>query len=84
MIQLGILFFSAMVLFQVITLPVEFNASKRALDILETEGFLNRDEINPAKKVLNAAALTYVAAAAVAVLNLLRLLMIFGGGRRND
>ncbi|NDL66890.1 zinc metallopeptidase [Anaerotalea alkaliphila] len=84
MVQLGILLFTAVVAFQVVTLPVELNASNRAIHILETSRFLNEEEIKPARKVLNAAALTYIAAAAVALLNLLRLLMLFSGGRRND
>lgn len=72
----GILFFSAAVLFQIITLPVEFNASRRALAVLNTRGYLTQVETGGAKKVLNAAALTYVAATAVAVLQLLRLLIL--------
>ncbi len=83
LIQLGIWFFSAAVLFQFITLPVEFNASKRALNILDGERMLSNEEMAPAKKVLSAAALTYVAAAATAVLSLIRLILVFGG-RRND
>ncbi len=63
------------------TLPVEFNASKRALEVLESERLLVDEEMVPAKRVLRAAALTYVAAAAVALLNLIRLVMVFGGGR---
>lgn len=81
-LQLGIILFSAVVLFQIITLPVEFNASSRAIDLLERYSFLSSDEIEPAKKVLNAAAMTYVASAAVAISNLIRLLLI--SGRRND
>lgn len=73
-IQLGIVMFLSVVLFQVVTLPVEFNASKRALLQLEN-GIMPRDNIKPAKKVLNAAALTYVAATLVAVGQLLRLLV---------
>lgn len=84
LVNFGIILFSAVVAFQVITLPVEFNASGRALEILETRGFLSREELSPAKKVLNAAALTYVASAAVGIANLLRLLLISGRGRRND
>jgi Zn-dependent membrane protease YugP len=79
MIQVGIVLFSLVVLFQLITLPVEFDASRRAIKILEGDGYLNHEEIKPAKKVLSAAALTYVAAATVAILNLVRLLLIFGG-----
>lgn len=83
--QLGVLLFTGVVIFQVITLPVEFNASSRALAILDSEGFLSRDELSGTRKVLNAAALTYVAAALMAALNLLRLLIISGmlGGRRD-
>ncbi len=82
-INMGILFFSGAVIFQLVTLPVEFNASSRALDILEEEQYLDREEMVPAKKVLNAAALTYVAAAAAAVLSLVRLLILTGGRRRD-
>ncbi|MFZ7103117.1 MAG: zinc metallopeptidase [Peptococcaceae bacterium] len=83
--RLGVLLFAGVVLFQVITLPVEFNASSRALAILDKEGFLSREELAGTKKVLDAAALTYVAAALMAALNLLRLLIISGmlGGRRD-
>jgi hypothetical protein len=82
LVNFGIILFTAVVVFQVVTLPVEFNASGRALEILETRGFLSRDELQPTKKVLNAAALTYVAAAAVGIANLLRLVLIAGMGRR--
>jgi Predicted Zn-dependent protease len=82
LIEIGILLFAATVLFQVITLPVEFNASKRALIILEDMGILASDEIPISKKVLNAAAKTYLTTAIVAILQLLRLLSIFGGRRR--
>ncbi|MBM6829732.1 zinc metallopeptidase [Anaerotignum lactatifermentans] len=81
-ITLGIAFYALAVLFTLITLPVEFNASARALDMLEDQYFLDSDEMPGARKVLSAAAMTYVAAAAVAVLQLLRLISIFG--RRND
>lgn len=64
-----------------VTLALEFNASKRALDILKEEQILADEEMMPARKVLQAAALTYIAAPAVALLNLIRLIMIFGGGR---
>lgn len=82
-ITLGILFYALAVLFTIVTLPVEFNASSRALHMLEDQYFLDADEIGGARKVLSAAAMTYVAAAAVAVLQLLRLIAIFGG-RRDD
>lgn len=83
LIQLGILAFSLSVLFQIVTLPVEFNASRRALQILENRQILSYQEMPKAKKVLGAAALTYVAAAAASILQLLRLVVLFGG-RRND
>ena len=76
LLQIGIVAFAAAVLFQVVTLPVEFNASNRAMSLLESEGVLGRDEVGGARKVLSAAALTYVAAALVAVLELVRLLLI--------
>ena len=80
-IMLGILFYALAVLFTIVTLPVEFNASSRALRLLEDQYFLDGDEIGGARKVLSAAAMTYVAAAAVAILELLRLLAIFGNRR---
>lgn len=84
-ILLGIALFGVAVLFQVITLPVEFNASSRALRLLGESQILMEDEVAKAKKVLQAAALTYVAAMAQALANLLRLLLIVGGRRnRND
>ncbi len=84
LINLGILLFSAAVLFQLVTLPVEFNASRRAVDVLGASGMLYLDELSSVKKVLGAAALTYVAGAASAILQLLRLLILTGGRRRND
>lgn len=85
LITIGIIMFSAAVLFQLVTLPVEFNASARALEQLESNGILYRDEVSQTRKVLSAAALTYVAAAATAILQLLRLIILFGGrGRRDD
>ena len=84
LINLGILLFSAAVLFQIVTLPVEFNASSRALKSLETNGILYTEEVVDTRKVLRAAALTYVASAASAILQLLRLILISGGRRRND
>lgn len=84
LIYLGIILFSMAVLFQLITLPVEFNASKRAITRLGETGILYEEELNQSKKVLNAAALTYVAAAAASLLQLLRLILLFGGGRRRD
>ena len=82
LVTLGILFFSLSVAFTIITLPVEFNASTRAIRLLVDDGFLSSDEIGGAKKVLSAAAMTYVAAAFAAVAQLLRLVAIFG--RRDD
>ncbi len=84
LINLGILAFSASVLFQLVTLPVEFNASGRAIRVLGTTGMLNEDELHAAKKVLGAAAFTYVAGAASAILQLLRILILTGGRRRDD
>ena len=82
-INLGILLFSAAVLFQIVTLPVEFNASGRAVKVLESSGMLYPDEVDSVKKVLGAAALTYVASTASMILQLLRLVII-GGRKRND
>ena len=84
LINFGILLFSAAVLFQLVTLPVEWNASSRALRALETSGMLYEEEIHDTRKVLRAAALTYVASAASAILQLLRILIISGGRRRDD
>ena len=78
LIDVGIIMFSLAVLFELITLPVEFNASGRALTILSDSGMLYPDETAGAKKVLSAAAMTYVASALTAVLQLLRLIMLFG------
>lgn len=83
-INLGILLFSGAVLFQLVTLPVEFNASNRAVRALETSGMLYPEEVASVRKVLGAAALTYVASAASMILQLLRLLILTGGRRRND
>ena len=82
-IQVGIWMFVLALMFQVITLPVEFNASGRAVNLLGQIGILQGQEVDYTKKVLGAAALTYVAAVAASVLQLLRLLILFGG-RRND
>ncbi len=78
LIDAGIILFTAVVAFQFVTLPVEFNASRRAITVLNNEGILFDEELKGAKKVLFAAALTYVAAAAVALGNLLRLLTLRG------
>ncbi len=79
----GIIAFSAAVLFQLVTLPTEFNASKRAIEGIRSTYTLDEEEAKGAKAVLNAAAMTYVAAVIVSLAQLLRLLMIFGGRRRN-
>ena len=84
LIELGIIAFLGSVLFQIVTLPVEFNASNRAIQILGESGMLQNDELRGARKVLNAAALTYVASAATAILQLFRILLLVGGRRRND
>lgn len=81
---LGIVLLAVGVLFQIITLPVEFNASSRALQQITTSGIINSNENVYAKRVLNAAALTYVAAAAVAVAELLRLVLIYTGMQSDD
>ncbi|MDQ0271062.1 zinc metallopeptidase [Cytobacillus purgationiresistens] len=84
MLLLGIIFFAAAVLFQVVTLPVEFNASSRALTSMVGSGLIRNDEEGSAKKVLNAAALTYVAATVIAIVELLRFVLMFVGMRNND
>lgn len=85
LIQIGIWVFALSVLFQIVTLPVEFNASSRALAMLGDYGMMEQSEVKGCRKVLSAAALTYVAAAATAILQLLRLILLFGGrGRRDD
>lgn len=83
LIYAGIILYSAVALFQFITLPVEFNASKRALQTIEANGFLEGEEYTGAKKVLTAAALTYVAALASALATLLRLFLIAGRNNRS-
>ena len=86
LIQIGIWAFALSLLFQLVTLPVEFNASARAVAKIDQYGLLTSDEITGSKKVLTAAALTYVAAVAASALQLLRLVLLFGGGgrRRGD
>jgi len=76
LMDIGILLFSGAVLFQLVTLPVEFNASARALALLQNRGYLAETEVTHARKVLNAAALTYVAATAMAIVQLVRLLLL--------
>lgn len=83
LVEVGIILFSATVLFQLVTLPVEFNASTRALRTLEGQNMLAPDELKGASKVLKAAAMTYVAAAVSSILSLLRLILVFGGNRRD-
>ncbi|MBP3927378.1 MAG: zinc metallopeptidase [Clostridium sp.] len=83
LINLGIILFSLSVLFQLVTLPVEFNASARAVRLLNTMGILHGEEVGYTRQVLGAAALTYVAAATGSILQLLRLIILFGG-RRDD
>lgn len=80
--EAGVILFSFVVIFQLITLPVEFNASSRAMKMLVDYSFLDNSEASGARKVLSAAALTYVAAAAASIINLLRLISIVYGGRR--
>lgn len=83
-INLGIACFGLSVLFQLVTLPVEFNASRRALAAIEQNNILTEEELNGARKTLRAAAMTYVAATAAALAQLLRLLVLFGNNRRRS
>ncbi len=83
LVDIGIILFSVVLLFQLVTLPVEFNASKRAIRIIRDDGILRGDEVVGAKKVLNAAALTYVAGTIATALQVLRLFLLFGRRRRN-
>ncbi|WP_256756809.1 zinc metallopeptidase [Cohnella sp. WQ 127256] len=83
LIGIGIIFFSAAVAFQLVTLPVEFNASSRARDLMISEGFITHEEERGVAKVLNAAALTYVAAALIALLELLKYILIFTNNNRD-
>ena len=82
LVDVGILLFSLVVVFQLVTLPVEFNASRRAVAILGDAGLLEGEELTGAKRVLSAAALTYVGSLLVSLANLLRLILLFG--RRNN
>ena len=84
LVNLGIACFGLSLVFQLVTLPVEFNASRRAMEAIESGNILTEEEQRGAKKTLKAAALTYVAATAVALAQLLRLVMLFGGRRRRD
>ena len=80
----GLLFFALATFFQLVTLPVEFNASSRALNTLETQNMLASDELQGARKVLRAAAMTYVASLLVALANLLRFVIRFSGRNRRN
>lgn len=84
LVYIGIACFSLSLIFQLVTLPVEFNASRRAINAIENGELLNADELRGAKKTLRAAAMTYVAATAVALAQLLRLILLFGGRRRRN
>ena len=84
LIYIGIGCFALSLVFQLITLPVEFNASRRAMEAIESAGILSEEEQKGARKTLTAAAMTYVAAVAVAAAQLLRLVLLFGGRRRSD
>lgn len=84
LINIGIWAFALVLIFQLVTLPVEFNASARALNILRNDGLLTSDEVPMVKSVLTAAALTYVAAVLSTFLQLLRLVLLFGGGNDRD
>lgn len=83
-VDVGIACFALSLVFQLVTLPVEFNASRRALVTIDQAGLLTEEERQGAKKTLRAAAMTYVAATAVSLAQLLRLILLFGGRRRND
>jgi Zn-dependent membrane protease YugP len=82
LLNIGIILFGGAVLFYVITLPVEFNASARAIAILRANNVLTKDELNGVKKVLTAAAMTYVASALTALMSLLRLILLSRNRRR--
>lgn len=84
LVEIGIWLFATVALFQLVTLPVEFNASRRALQTLEGDAILEATEVKQAKKVLTAAAMTYVAALITAVAQLLRLVLLYGNRRRNN
>jgi Zn-dependent membrane protease YugP len=84
LVHVGIALFAGVVVFQLVTLPVEFDASKRAMVMLEGNGMITGEEVSGASSVLRAAALTYVAALMTSLLQLLRLLLIFGGRRRRN
>ena len=83
LVNIGLLLFATVAFFQLVTLPVEFNASRRAVTALEMSGSIGDEELKGVRKVLSAAAMTYVAALAVAVANLLRLVLRFGNRNRD-
>ncbi len=82
LVDIGLALYALIAVFQFITLPVEFNASKRAVDVISQTHILDEEEISGTKKVLSAAAMTYVAALATSIANLLRFIIMFGRGRR--
>lgn len=84
LVYLGIACFGLSLVFQLVTLPVEFNASRRAMEAIRSSDLLTEEECTGARKTLTAAAMTYVAATAVSLAQLLRLVLMFGGRRRND
>ena len=84
LVYLGIACFGLSLVFQLVTLPVEFNASRRAVQAIKESGMLTNQELIGAQKTLKAAAMTYVAATAVALAQLLRLILLFGGRRRRN
>lgn len=84
LLMAGIILFAGIVIFQVVTLPVEFNASSRAMEALTSYGLLSAEELDGTKKVLNAAAMTYIAALVSSIAHLLRMLIMMNSGRRND
>lgn len=83
LVMFGIALYSLMALFQLVTLPVEFNASRRAIETIERYDILSREESDQARQVLKSAAMTYVAALLVSLMQILRLLLLFGGSRRD-
>ena len=83
LVVIGILLFATVAVFQLVTLPVEFNASRRALAVLQERDMLSAEDLKGTKKVLSAAALTYVAALVTSLAQLLRLILVFGGRRRD-
>jgi Zn-dependent membrane protease YugP len=84
LVHIGILLFATVAIFQLVTLPVEFDASRRALTALGASGMMTTEELGDTRTVLSAAAMTYVAALITSLAQLLRLILIFGGGRRRD